>query len=1562
MTPQSLANESRQFDYIIVGSGAGGGPLAARLAQAGKRVLVLEAGSSQGLQPATDPAHEVSLVPSLHGVSTEHEDLSWRFFVKHYDRPPTGADPKHHEPDRPDGGIFYPRAAALGGCTIHNAMITIVGPDSDWDDLADFLADESWRASRMRAYFRRMEANGYSPKPTLPPRTRIGRGWENVLWLFGREPDHTSGRHGFNGWLHTSVTDISLGLNDKQLVKMLKAALRQANRAGLERSWTLVRHFLKGRIFQSLDPNHAQTQAESPEGLVLIPLAVCGRGTTVHQDRSMPFVMRGRRSSPREFLLQTQASHPENLTIWTDCLVTKVLLDGGNPPRAYGVEFKRGRQIYRAHVRPNAPPESTEQVVVREGGEVILCGGAFNTPQLLMLSGVGDTTHLAEHGIECRVHLPGVGLNLQDRYEVTVISQMKRDFSLLNRATFALPDPDADPHLREWREEGTGLYTSNGAVLGIFKRSTPELVQPDLFIFGIPLPFEGYKVGYSDVGDQHNLFTWAILKGQTRNHDGRVRLRSADPLDTPEINFHYFNEVSRPNEGGNDPDLLALLDGVKFVRGIADHAQWWIKTESHPGAASVPVDNDEGIKDWIRRVAWGHHACGTCRMGPDGDSNAVLDNRFRVRNVTGLRVVDASVFPRIPGYFIVANIYLASEKAADVILEDASNSPRNSPIYPRELREREADAIQKRRSKATLHSEQEATPAPPPVFVAETWSDDVTGLGLSGGGIRSATFNLGVLQALASAKCLARFDFLSTVSGGGYIGAFLGRFFDRLRAIPLGGAGSGPTLTGPQVVEQELTDSNSRVISWLRKHGNYIAPSGQGDVRVNSATFLRNLLSVHFVVGTLLLAAFGVANAIRYGLFDQVLSAYGLVVSKGHMPLGHLIETSLGPFFSPWFVLFELIVLFVVVPRIVGYWIVSQDQHERYQFPPLAVLFLVATVLLWLSVRAGLVLEPLLLGLSLLSSLVHVELTWRGVRLRERATGTGGVETQRLRSRNYLTYDLGLALALAGVALAFALVDTVGHGLQQWIVESNIVYAKAFAAIGAAIIALTPIARMAANLFAREKERGPSTIGRLFKEQMVAGLLAIVLLAIPLIGYSFAAHAGYQGGSALWTGLGATLLALVISIILVHPKALSFVNRSSLAQAYGARLARAYLGASNPLRHRADGANVTEVMASDDVASIRDYRPHESGGPLHLINVIVNQTVDFNSQRGNQDRKGENIAVSPIAMSIGKTWHSAWIDDSPAANSRAPRKRPCGMLPLGHLPGSEHPLIDEVGKPAKNAEMLSLRQWIAISGAAVGPGRGQSTQLGTALLFGLANLRTGHWWNSGIAEAARDGFPKLSFMRRILYLLPKAFITQSLLLFEWVAHFAGPWEQYWNISDGGFFENLGGYELIRRRVPRIIISDASADPLYQYEGLANLMRKSRIDFSADIVPFTAAELEEHVPIPVRQFVGTLEDLKPERDADGTIIAPSKAHAALFWVRYASNPEHRSVLLYLKALMTGDESADVRHYHATHPEFPHEGTADQFFDESQWESYRRVGEHVAAPLFADPTWFWAIPVR
>jgi hypothetical protein len=238
------------------------------------------------------------------------------------------------------------------------------------------------------------------------------------------------------------------------------------------------------------------------------------------------------------------------------------------------------------------------------------------------------------------------------------------------------------------------------------------------------------------------------------------------------------------------------------------------------------------------------------------------------------------------------------------------------------------------------------------------------------------------------------------------------------------------------------------------------------------------------------------------------------------------------------------------------------------------------------------------------------------------------------------------------------------------------------------MMTLVPIAHWVANLFARDKDRSTSGIGRLVKEYLAAGLLAAVLFTVPLVVVAFAAHAAYDGGANVFRGAVLTAFAGLLSLIFARPSALPFINRSSLSQTYAARLARAYLGASNPIRHRPEGANVTEVVAGDDVASIRDYAPYKTGGPLHLINMTVNQTIEFTSQRGNRDRKGENVAVSSLAMSVGKRWHAAWQDHIGSVLEGRGQKRPTRLLPLGHLRGNDHPLVDETGAASNRAQML----------------------------------------------------------------------------------------------------------------------------------------------------------------------------------------------------------------------------------------------------------------------------------
>jgi choline dehydrogenase-like flavoprotein len=335
-------------------------------------------------------------------------------------------------------------------------------------------------------------------------------------------------------------------------------------------------------------------------------------------------------------------------------LATRVLFDAQR--RAVGVEYRRGANLYRAH--GHAIAASDETAVVHARREIILAGGAFNTPQLLMLSGIGPAVELAGLGIAPIVDLPAVGRNLQDRYEVGVVNRMAVPvWPSLRDASFE----HGDPVWRRWARWGLGMYSSNGAALTIALRSAPDAPLPDLFVMSLLAPFRGYFPGYSrEIAEHRNRLTWSILKAHTRNRTGVVKLQSADPTEPPLIDFHYFNRADDPDGA----DLGAVVDGIRFARRLASPLlrSGAIAAEEVPGPH---VQTDAELTQFVRDNAWGHHACGTCAIG------GVLGSDFRVHGTSGLRVVDASVFPRIPGYFIVSAVYMIGEKAADAILADA---------------------------------------------------------------------------------------------------------------------------------------------------------------------------------------------------------------------------------------------------------------------------------------------------------------------------------------------------------------------------------------------------------------------------------------------------------------------------------------------------------------------------------------------------------------------------------------------------------------------------------------------------------------------------------------------------------------------------------------------------------------------------------------------------------------------------------------------------------------------------------------------------------------------------
>lgn len=619
-------------EYIVVGSGAGGGTLASRLAEAGHSVLLLEAGADP--RNSAEQAEPVAAsggipneydVPVFHGFASESDALKWDFFVRHYnDDAQQRQDPNYREMvngKRVDG-VLYPRAGTLGGCTAHNALIFVYPHNADWDLIAEMTGDESWRPEKMRRYFELLENCRYR--------------WP-YRWLakLGFNPT----RHGWRGWLQTELAIPECALLDMSLVKMIVDSAWQAFRnAGSKRDH--LRWLLKG----ALDPNDWRLIKESAGGVRFTPLT-----TRNHA-----------RMGSRERVLDVAARHPDRLRIELNALATRVLLDKDN--RAVGVEYLKGKHLYRAHANPS--DEAGELRTAHATREVILAGGAFNTPQLLMLSGIGRREQLAAHSIPLRVELRGVGRNLQDRYEVPVVNRMNFDqWEVFKNARFAADDP----HFAQWKRCRKGAYTTNGAVLTAFKRSSPERDVPDIFCLALLGLFRGYFPTYSTLfAENLNYLTWVVLKAHTNNRAGEVTLRSADPRDMPQINFHYFNEGS----DSKGEDLDAVVDGIRFVREITQpfKDRQLIVEEELPGEQA---QTDEQLKDFVRQHAWGHHASSSCAIG-SRDEDGVLSSDFRVHGTKGLRVVDASVFPRIPGFFIVSAIYMIAEKAAEVILSAAA--------------------------------------------------------------------------------------------------------------------------------------------------------------------------------------------------------------------------------------------------------------------------------------------------------------------------------------------------------------------------------------------------------------------------------------------------------------------------------------------------------------------------------------------------------------------------------------------------------------------------------------------------------------------------------------------------------------------------------------------------------------------------------------------------------------------------------------------------------------------------------------------------------------------------
>ena len=1030
----------------------------------------------------------------------------------------------------------------------------------------------------------------------------------------------------------------------------------------------------------------------------------------------------------------------------------------------------------------------------------------------------------------------------------------------------------------------------------------------------------------------------------------------------------------------------------------------------------------------------------------------------------------------------------------------AEPSEANNPCYAAELREAERRLLEQRRTQAGL-------PGPQGPRI---------GLALSGGGIRSATFCLGVLQGLAGCGLLRKVDLLSTVSGGGYVGSFLGRMFTRdwvakdeplkpeeLESWPAGVAtamkikGRGCSVGR---VEAVLDDHQSAPLQWLRESGRYLLPTGGGDGLMAGAVALRNWAAVMVVIVTGLLTAFLLCVTLRAGLWHWCPSW------KTGVEIPLMLATEHHWWWSPLLVLPVLVFLFFTLPLGMAYWLTQKDRNTRLEIPPWSV---VAGVMLLAGAGAVLV-RPNHPALAILAAAAttataltlcyYTQASWTAQRKAKDAHKNGETTTrEKLRHivallgflgflvgfvalwfcqeaqwrigagivavggfiilcgaasgreekqfgimRNHLSRWFTTALTVMLVLLIVAIVDSLGQMAYALLRPENRPGMKEFFGV-TGILALFGLAPRLKLLLDQLPDRKTAQI----PVSVVAGIGAIVLVGSLLVGVSGVAHgiawqwknpaapltepaAGLvasnivipamtlssqlseksrvvltadnliqvvdaedtapsplaSGMSLKWPGIA---FALCLALSFALGRTLTFINLSSYQSLYGSRICRAYQGASNPQRWYGTGQRLGDTLPSDDIAW-RDYAPHENGGPLHIVNVTLNETLGGKSQIESQDRQGLIIALGPAGITIGARFHALWVKDvvtgstavdfaapistgdkaglKPAVESEPPNPAGPGKEPLVNAPDATalkfgyHPLYGakedlQTGRALQMVERLSLQQWVGISGAAFTTGLGKGTSVAKSIMLGLANIRLGYWWDIFIEPAMRqktspDYVPGNWLKEKLAWLFP----VQAHLADEFLAKFRGPNSRLWYLSDGGHFENTGAYELVRRRVPCIILCDCGCDPAYVFEDLAQLVRMSRVDFAAEIEFLTASELTGLDLGAARNVFGELADFavhnRDGKTADQPTPPALRPHTLLGRVWYPSeNNEPRqggySWLIVFKPGLSGDEPLDVAQYHSAYPDFPQEATLDQFFDEAQWESYRKLGRHIAEQL-------------
>ncbi|MHA6267245.1 choline dehydrogenase [Aliiroseovarius sp. CAU 1755] len=543
-----------QAEYIIVGAGSAGCAMAYRLAEAGKRVLVIEHGGSD--------AGPFIQMPAALSYPMNMCLYDWGFKT----------DPEPHLGGRT---LVTPRGKVIGGSSSINGMVYVRGHARDFDHWAEMGAD-GWAYADVLPYFKRMEH-----------------------W-------HDGGHGGDSDWRGTEgPLHVTRGPRANPLFHAFVEAGKQAG------------YPVTG------DYNGQQQEGFGP----------------MEQT-----VWRGRRWSAANAYLRP-ALKRDNCEL-IRAFVRKVVIKDG---RAIGVEVERAGKIE----------------VIRAEAEVIIAASSINSPKLLMLSGVGPASHLAEHGIEVIADRPGVGQNLQDHLEVYMQYAAKKPITLYRYWNLVWKGILG----AQWLFTKTGLGASNQFESAAFIRSRAGVEYPDIQYHFLPMAvrYDG-KAAAEGHGFQAHT---GPMRSSSR---GEITLKSADPNEAPRI---FFNYMSTDQDWEDFRTCIRLTREIFSQDAFNDH----VKHEIQPGNA---LQTDDEIDSFIREHAESaYHPCGTCRIGRADDPMAVVDSDMRVIGVQGLRVADSSVFPRITNGNLNAPSIMVGEKTADHILGRRLAASNDAPwIHP----------------------------------------------------------------------------------------------------------------------------------------------------------------------------------------------------------------------------------------------------------------------------------------------------------------------------------------------------------------------------------------------------------------------------------------------------------------------------------------------------------------------------------------------------------------------------------------------------------------------------------------------------------------------------------------------------------------------------------------------------------------------------------------------------------------------------------------------------------------------------------------------------------------